>query len=327
MNQPDPPLAAPDAPLDLADQVAVLLPCPFCGGQAKRSSVAPCAICTVCGIYGPTTPGNTTAEAFAAWNRRAPLIADPALRDLVADLREKVGAMTPGPWTYNLAFIDDTEGQVCTLNYLNLGQTNARGIVALRNAAPRLLSGFAALEAEVERLTTRQRSDEQQLCDIATLLGKDARAEGCNSIVDVVRQRIEALEAENAKQAQCIDALDKQRTAFATAIAEAVIKAGICNEGAMSANGPELLMFLNDLVASRDTALTDLAAARVEREQAVLEERERLISLFQEGVQHAREQYQASSNYEHRAYYDGRRVGYDNAIAAIRGASSTGGAK
>lgn len=71
-----------------------LLPCPFCGGEGKRSEVAgqmptmwPVVQCGSC--HNRSIAGRTEAEAITIWNTRAPAIA-------TVDLRE--GALRPAVW-------------------------------------------------------------------------------------------------------------------------------------------------------------------------------------------------------------------------------------
>ena len=53
-----------------------LLPCPFCGGEARISSnPSTYATCTKCGCDGPWNDDGNEAEAIAAWNTRAALLA------------------------------------------------------------------------------------------------------------------------------------------------------------------------------------------------------------------------------------------------------------
>jgi len=52
-----------------------LLPCPFCGGEARYEwhSADPCWIeCNACGAVGPNDTHTTTEANAAAWNTRAP---------------------------------------------------------------------------------------------------------------------------------------------------------------------------------------------------------------------------------------------------------------
>ena len=51
---------------------AELLPCPFCGGEARLSQPIPeqCGMCRECGTIGPMA--RDADAAIAAWNRRTP---------------------------------------------------------------------------------------------------------------------------------------------------------------------------------------------------------------------------------------------------------------
>ncbi len=68
-----------------------LLPCPFCGGEAKIDGTSwttrdgkdqAWATCKKCGTYGPSS-----ADAIAAWNRRSPTALAAACLALVARAR------------------------------------------------------------------------------------------------------------------------------------------------------------------------------------------------------------------------------------------------
>jgi len=65
-----------------------LLPCPFCGGEARYEwhSADPCWIeCNACGAVGPNDTHTTTEANAAAWNARAPADLRSALE---AELKE-----------------------------------------------------------------------------------------------------------------------------------------------------------------------------------------------------------------------------------------------
>lgn len=84
---------------------------------------------------------------------------------------------------------------------------------------------------------------------------------------------------------------------------------------------------LNDWVTdySTDERLAECVRLRAERDAALAaareageKMRERLVEMFKERVAHAQEQLDRCGSAVDRAFYDGRRVGYENAIAAIR---------
>jgi Lar family restriction alleviation protein len=51
---------------------AQLLPCPFCGGEARPHRFLKSYVTIECSICYAELPGHSKAEACAAWNRRTP---------------------------------------------------------------------------------------------------------------------------------------------------------------------------------------------------------------------------------------------------------------
>lgn len=66
-----------------------LKPCPFCGASAQVAEMPRgfrnyfALECAMCSGEGP--PGKTSAEAIAAWNRRAPVVVTPEMTKRALD--------------------------------------------------------------------------------------------------------------------------------------------------------------------------------------------------------------------------------------------------
>lgn len=95
-------LSSGSAMPDSSENITALLPCPFCGGEARLADNTGPKLCTAAhafvfcikrGCPGSGDEQNTVAEAIAAWNTRAPLYTAPQGSEreaIVAWLRGKV---------------------------------------------------------------------------------------------------------------------------------------------------------------------------------------------------------------------------------------------
>jgi Lar family restriction alleviation protein len=60
--------------------MSALLPCPFCGGEARQHRFLKSYVTIECSVCYAEVPGHSKAEASAAWNRRTPPKGQPCAR-------------------------------------------------------------------------------------------------------------------------------------------------------------------------------------------------------------------------------------------------------
>ena len=104
-------------------EAAALLPCPFCGGEAYLSDDASHSRayfigCNVDDCFGEIHWEQTKAAAIAAWNRRAPPVAEQqAIRDRALDDAAQAVSNRAAYWWAEAAAADDTGRKKLSLSY------------------------------------------------------------------------------------------------------------------------------------------------------------------------------------------------------------------
>lgn len=206
------------------------------------------------------------------------------------------------------------------------GATEANGVCVGEHVAVTIAMEAASRIAAIEACNSTLRAERDALED-----ERDANAKSHAQIHEAAIRHRKELEAENAKLRDELAAARADDTQVSRLLAwlrdperkepGLAFTAGVLREAAD-------VFYAMQHIVDEHTSGAEMLRARAaeleaERERAVQEEREALVAVFRESASHAQDQYHRSGLADHRAFYDGRRVGYENAIAAIRARGTT----
>lgn len=191
----------------LADEARAMLPCPFCGGDARTEDAsdwgggfyATCSDCYCCvgEAYDrsamPSHVFQTEAEAVAAWNRRADAL-DAATGE-PGDHADLVARITSG----DVELLDGVDQLAAALTASEAARKRAEAGKVLEGV-PALIARIRELEAERDRRTEMHECAMSERDD-ATLYADEqkARAEAAEATVGTLTAQVEAMRGELAE--------------------------------------------------------------------------------------------------------------------------------